>query len=224
MSSAAGAAPVRTLTARHVQLLRAAFAAIAALMITFSPDHSSTVGMSVFGGFTVAVGIMYAVAAWLVRDHRRIYIALGAISLIAGAASGAPVLHTTPGFFTTVMVWAAVSGIVELIWGIRLRGRDETARDSIVVGSLNLVLIVALLLVPMRYAWDYTIDDAGTFTLTGITLAVGIFGAYAAIVAVFLAIAGFSPRAEEPADAPDGAGSESASTTNTPSTSEASRD
>ena len=32
------------------------------------------------------------------------------------------------------------------------------------------------------------------FTLTGITIGVGIFGAYAAIVAVYLAIAGFSPR------------------------------
>ena len=37
-----------------------------------------------------------------------------------------------------------------------------------------------------------------TFTLTGIIIGVGIFGAYAAIVAVYLAIAGLSPRKTAP--------------------------
>ena len=53
----------------------------------------------------------------------------------------------------------------------------------------------ALLAVPTQYALQYTVDDAHqTFTLTGITIGVGIFGGYAAIIAVYLAIAGFSPR------------------------------
>ena len=47
---------------------------------------------------------------------------------------------------------------------------------------------------PSTYALRYSIAQAGSFTLTGITLAVGIFGAYAAIVSVFLGIAGLSPR------------------------------
>lgn len=224
MSSAAGTAPARTFTVRHVQLLRAAFAAIAALMIAFSADHSAAVGMSVFGGFVIAVGIVWVIAAWLIRGHRPIFTWLAIISLIAGAVSGAPALHTTPGFFFTVMAWAAASGTVELIWGIRMRGRDETARDAVTVGGASLLLIVALLLVPMRFAWDYTIDEAGTFTLTGITLAVGIFGAYAAIVAVFLAIAGFSPRVDTRTAVTVDNDSEPADATNSPSTSEASRD
>ena len=41
-------APARAFTVRHVQLLRALFAAAAAVMITFSPDHSAAVGLSVF--------------------------------------------------------------------------------------------------------------------------------------------------------------------------------
>ena len=40
MSSAAAS---RTFEVRHVQLARAAFAALAAIMITFSPDHSAVV-------------------------------------------------------------------------------------------------------------------------------------------------------------------------------------
>ena len=58
---------------------------------------------------------------------------------------------------------------------------------------------LGLLLVPTQYALRYTIEDANaTFTLTGIIIGVGIFGAYAAIVAVYLGIAGFSPRRGAP--------------------------
>ena len=56
------AASARTLDVRHLQLARAAFAAIAAIMVTFSPDHSSAVGLAVFSGFAIATGIVFAVA------------------------------------------------------------------------------------------------------------------------------------------------------------------
>ena len=68
------------------------------------------------------------------------------------------------------------------------------------------MLGLALLLVPTQYALEYTIEDANaTFTLTGIIIGVGIFGGYAAIVAVYLGIAGFSPRKPLPVttEAPD---------------------
>ena len=62
------------------------------------------------------------------------------------------------------------------------------------------MLGIALLVVPGQYVLDYYIPDADqTFTLTGIAIAVGVFGAYAAIVAVYLAIAGLSPRRDAPA-------------------------
>ena len=65
------------------------------------------------------------------------------------------------------------------------------------------LLGVVLLFVQPAYALDYTIEEAHqTFTLTGITIGVGLFGGYAAIVAVYLGIAGFSPRPADPEDAP----------------------
>ena len=74
-------------------------------------------------------------------------------------------------------------------------GPISESRDAVVIGIITLILGLALLVVPTQYALQYTIDEAReTFTLTGITIGVGIFGAYAAIVAVYLAIAGFSPR------------------------------
>ena len=60
---------------------------------------------------------------------------------------------------------------------------------------MGILIGLGLVAVPVQYALTYTIEEAGqTFTLTGITIAVGIFGGYAAIVAVYLGIAAFSPR------------------------------
>ena len=44
----------RTFEVRHVQLGRALFAAVAAIMITFSADHSAEVGLAVFSGWAIA--------------------------------------------------------------------------------------------------------------------------------------------------------------------------
>ena len=113
-------------------------------------------------------------------------------------------------FFVIVIAWAlAVSGLAETASmgarGLRraARGLPKTdadarteSRDGLTVGILTLILGLGLLFVPadVRAATTRSRMPVATFTLTGITIAVGVFGAYAAIVAVYLAIAGFSPR------------------------------
>lgn len=216
MTSASSA---RTFDVRHVQLARAAFAAIAALMITFSPDHSAAVGMAVFSGFAIATGLVLVLSVWLVYPAGRRWppATLGAVTLVAGMAGGLAPLRTITGFFVTVIAWALISGAVELIAGsLGLRGRSERrdivpgvadarpeipqaprteSRDAVVVGAITAILGIAMLFVQPGYALDYVIEEAHQrFTLTGVTIGVGIFGGYAAIVAVYLGIAGFSPR------------------------------
>ncbi|MBS1673564.1 MAG: acyl-CoA synthetase [Actinobacteria bacterium] len=201
----------RPLPLRYVQLLRALFAAVAALMITFSADHSAIVGLSVFSGFALVSGLIYIIAAWLAMPEgwRWPYVLLAVVSVLTGMAGGVPAWRSTPLFFVVVIAWGALTGTVELVAGIRARrlaaaGRmpkHDSARDAILTGSLGLALAVGLLCVPTTYALTYSIAEAGSFTLTGITLAVGIFGAYAAVVAVFLGIAGLGPRAREEAPA-----------------------
>lgn len=239
------------LAVRHLQLLRALFAALAAGMITFSSDHSAAVGLAVFSGFAIATGLIFAIAAWLTypTGRRAPVVALALVTLVAGMVTGVAGWRTTAMFFVGVIAWATLTGIIELVAGWRTlrRARREAdaagepadaetpvvsdegaarrrsalpapwipanapvilpvsaqerseARDGVVVGILSLVLAVALLLIPAGYRLDYVIDGAGEFSLTGVTIAVGVFGGYAAIVAVYLAIAGFSPRRTEPA-------------------------
>lgn len=195
----------RAFDVRHLQLARAAFAALAAVMVTFSSDHSAALGLAVFSGFALATGLVFALSAWLVfpRDERMVPVLLASVSIIAGLVSSVGAWRTTGVFFAVVIAWALVSGLIELLGALRDRkaGRTAGARDGVLIGILGLVLAVVLLLTPMQYALDYDITGAGSFTLTGITIAVGLFGGYAAVVAVFLAIAGFSPRRPEPVPA-----------------------
>ena len=201
----------RTFEVRHVQLARAFFAALAAVMITFSPDHSASVGLSVFSGFAIATGLVLLLSVWLVfpAGRRGPAILLGAFTVVAGMVGGFPALRSTTLFFVLVIAWALVTGIVEFAVGIARR-RDPHARDAILMGALTIALGVALLFVSPGYSLDYVIEQAGEYTLTGISIAVGVFGGYAAIIAVFLAIAGFSPR--RPVERQDAAAAESVRT------------
>lgn len=205
----------RTFEVRHVQIARAMFAAIAAIMITFSPDHSAQVGLAVFSGFAIATGLVYLLSVWLVYPEGRRWPAalLGILTLLAGMATGIGAWRTDEVFFIAVIAWAIATGLVELIVGWRgLRPRTvrpeqerfaappmprSEARDALTIGIVTLVLALGLALVQPGYALDYYIEEAHQgFTLTGITIGVGIFGGYTAIVAVYLGIAGFSPRAQ----------------------------
>lgn len=191
-------APARAFEVNHVQLGRALFAAVAAVMVTFSPDHSAPVGLAIFSGWAIATALILLIGAWLAypRDRRTTPVALGALTLVAGMIGGLPGLRTTTVFFVVVIIWAVLTGIIELASGLRGRraGHDD-ASDAILIGALTLALGLGLLLVNPAYSLEYFIKEAdATFTLTGIVIGVGIFGGYAAIVAVFLGIAGFSPR------------------------------
>lgn len=190
-------APARAFTMRHVQLLRALFAAVAAVMITFSSDHSAPVGLAVFSGFVFVTALVQVLAAWLVvpAGSRWSYVLLAALGVVAGMVSGIPDWRSDNLFFIVVSSWAILSGGIELLAGLRARrSGDVLARDAITVGAFGVLLGVVLLLIPAGFVQEYTIEKAGTFLLSGIILGVGMFGGYAAIVAVFLGIAGLTPK------------------------------
>lgn len=196
-------APASAFTMRHVQLLRALFAAVAATMITFSSDHSAAVGLSVFSGFVLVTALVQILAAWLVlpAGNRWSYVALAVVGIIAGMASGVPAARSEDLFFIVVSAWAIISGGIELLAGIRSRGdADRLSRDAITVGALGIVFGIALLLIPSGFLHEYTVAEAGTGVLSGIIIGVGILGVYTAIVAVFLGIAGLTPKKVDAAE------------------------
>ncbi|RLP73080.1 hypothetical protein D9V29_03500 [Mycetocola manganoxydans] len=179
-----------------VAVARALVAAVAGLVITFSPDHSASLGLSVFGGFAVLTALVHlAGSRTLDADTvtRRSFVAQGILSLAAGvlALILAPI-GGQPAFFAIVLLWALLTGALELYSGFHLRGRSALARDWMTIGGVTVLLAVAFLLVPQGLDQHFTGPDGVERSLTASIVSVGTFGAYAAIVAVLLAIGGFS--------------------------------
>lgn len=185
-------------TPRHVALGRAAAAAIAAIMITFSGDHSAALGLSVFSGFAVMTALVWVLAAWLVvpSGQRTTPIALALITGVVGIVAGGSE-RTSALLVWLIVGWALVTGVLELIQGLRTRGADRViARDQITVGALTILLAGITAFLPLIPDQPYFIEEAGqSYTLTSTIIVVGVFGGYAAILAVYLAIVGFSPAA-----------------------------
>ncbi|QDZ15426.1 HdeD family acid-resistance protein [Humibacter ginsenosidimutans] len=173
------AAPERVSPDRYwiVALVRAVVALIAGGFVTFDADHSPHVGLLVFGAFTLLGGIVVGVGGLLLKDAmvKWLFVAQGAFGVVVGVAALA--LHGTGlgVLLYGVSVWAALTGFAELYSGLRSRHRSDSARDWMVVGGLTAVLALVFLAIP---------PDS--------VLAVGLFGAYAVIVGVYLGIGAFT--------------------------------
>ena len=175
-------------------LIRAIPAAVLAIGITFSADHSAGLGLAWLGGFAIATGLVIAVGS--LSTLRGIQRALptaqgvaaiaGGVAAIGGSSAGLPFLVG----LTAVLFF--VTGAIELVAGLLSRGTAHPARDWIFLGAASVVFALAVLLVPVDYSQAITIPDAVVPNLTASVIVVGMLGAYAAIAAVYLVIAGLS--------------------------------
>lgn len=188
-----------------VQLVRATLAVVAGLVVTFSADHTARFGLIVFGLFALTTGLVLGWGSVRIdaRAHRAISFLLAAVSVLCGIAALA-LNATGPGtLFLLIILFGATTGFLELYLGIRARGHDQIARDWLTVGIMTALLALAVLLVPADYALPWSAENTGS-TVTGILtsqiIVVGIFGAYAILVGVYLAIAGLSSRWTNTAD------------------------
>lgn len=160
-----------------VALVRAVVALLAGGFVTFDPEHSARVGLIVFGSYALLTGIVVGIGAFVQKDAltKWFFVAQGALGVVVGAAAlvlnGAGLAALLYG----VSVWALLTGFAELYCGLRNRRRSASARDWMVVGALTVVLALVFLFIP---------PDS--------LLAVGLFGAYAVIVGVYVGIGAFT--------------------------------
>jgi uncharacterized membrane protein HdeD (DUF308 family) len=196
---------------------RAGLALVLGLAITFTSGHTAEFGLVAFGVFALLWGALLLVG-WVgpraAAEGRTAFRAAGIVSLVAGLAA---LLVPGGGIAYLVWVlsgWAIVTGALELVTGLRARGRVAGAGDWIVVGALTVVLGVLALVIPPDIADSFRGDKGVEGLLTSPIIIVGMLGAWAVIAGVLQAIAAASPRlatrvaspATEPAPA-SGAGS-----------------
>ncbi|WP_460948034.1 hypothetical protein [Okibacterium endophyticum] len=181
-------------------IARAIVAAITALVITFSPDHSAARGLAVFGCFaavsaivTLSLGVRPIRAD---RVGRSMLIAQAALSVVAAvvalvfAAQPSPL----PALYAVIIIWALITGALELYSGLHARRTAYSAvsRDWMIAGTLTILLAVAYLLVPPGLNQQYGGIENVEGALTASVVVVGVLGAYAAILAVHFIIGGLS--------------------------------
>lgn len=167
-------------------LLRAAPALVVGLIITFTANHSPALGLSMVGAFGLATAVTLTISRLLLSAGEPLRTLHGGLAVVAGVVGilALVVLGVMGAGLAMLLLlvggYAVLAGGLELVWGIRLRGRHLFARDAIVVGIATLALAVVLALVG---------DPVS---------AVGFFGAYAVMLAVFLLIAGLSLKWSTP--------------------------
>ena len=180
-----------------VAVIRAIPLAGAALWITFTSNHSAAFGLLVFGIFGLVSGVTVGLLAWFRLDNSRVrpfFIAQGAVSLVAGLIALLFRQGGTPYLFFIITLFAAITGFLELYSGLRTRKRWVASTDWISVGGFTVVAALVFLVIPPGFSQSFKDPDGVTRVLDSAVVAVGVFGAYAAIVAVFLLIAGLSAK------------------------------
>jgi hypothetical protein len=184
-----------------VPIARAAPAAAAAIIITFTGAHSAALGFIVFGGFAVLAGLAIGVLNARAPEPavtRSILVAQGAVTVVAGLFA----LFLMAGEVSTLMVilttWAAITGFLELYVGLRTRGANASSRDWVFVGALTAVFAIAVLFVPPGLDQSFSGQNNVSGVVTASVVVVGAFGVYVAILAVYLVIAGLSLKWVKP--------------------------
>lgn len=182
-------------------LARAVPALIAAAVITFSPDHSPWMGLTVFGGASLLGGILVAFEAIGIQRHPTrgltfargvLTAAAGAIALVLAAVHG--LAAPASALILLVAAWALVTGVIELIAGWRARRLGPLGRDAFATGALTLLLGLLVAIVPPDLRIEYGGVEQVEGALTASTQAVGLIGAYFALLGVLLIIEGLTLR------------------------------
>jgi uncharacterized membrane protein HdeD (DUF308 family) len=162
-----------------VPVARAIPLIVTALLITFSPNHSSQVGLLAYGILAVVSGALLAVLSWRTLTERSLRVTF-LIQGISGVVFGGLALAVNGGGLGFLLFCAtmnsAIGGFLELYAGLR-HTKHPASRDWAVVGALTVVFALVLIFFP-----------------TDPVFVVGMLGAYSAIVGLLLVIGGLSLR------------------------------
>ena len=179
----------------YVPLARAVPAAAMAVLITFSADHSARMGLLGFGMFAVLSGLVLALLSSRPLGpgvQRSVFVGQGVLTVLAGLVA---LIWPNAGlgfFLFLLSLWAALSGFLELYAGLRSRGRHAASRDWLFIGGLTVVLAIVVLVIPPDMQEQFSGENGVSGVLSTSIIVVGCLGAYGAIAAVYLVIAGLS--------------------------------
>lgn len=163
-------------------LWRAVPAIVAAAIITFSRNHSSVVGLSIFAGYAIVVSLIMFVSIARVPlsgSDRNLFGVQAVVTFTTGVIALTNLGSGLSALVLVLSIWAALTAALELYAGYRHPDR-AVARERLTIGGFTGLLAIAVSLFPVNDIY-----------------AVGLFGAYGAILGVYLIIAGVSLRSDD---------------------------
>lgn len=201
-----------------VPIARAVPLAGLALAIAFTAKHSPHFGLLAFGTFAIVNAFVLGSLAWRrlgLSRTRPYFITQSVVSLVLGIVALAANAGSVGFLFLVVTAFAAITGLLEVYSGLRTRRRFVASTDWLVIGGLTVITAIVYLVIPPEYSQSFKDPDGVVRVLDSSVVVVGIVGAYAAVAAVYLVIAGLSAKwgtqAETPAAASDAVPAESES-------------
>lgn len=180
-----------------VPIARAVALAVLALVVAFTAEHSPRFGLTSFGIFALVNALVIGFLAWRRLDQRSMrasFLAQAAVSAVLGIVSLAFSSSSIGFLFLVLTAFAAITGLLELLSGVRSRRRFVASTDWLIIGGLTVATAIVFLLVPPEYRQSFRDPDGVTRVLDSSVVIVGVLGAYAAIAAVYLVIAGLSSK------------------------------
>jgi uncharacterized membrane protein HdeD (DUF308 family) len=163
-----------------VSFVRSATSLAVGLTIAFTPAHTAQFGLVTFGVMALVTSVTLGVLAVGLESSTRargLHIWQSLVSLVVGALAVG--LSTTGTLFLlwAIVLWSLLVGVSELFAGWRLPSGSSLRGDWIVQGTMTVLLALVVL--------SQSADSVAV---------VGFVGAWAIIMGVYLAIAGFSAR------------------------------
>jgi uncharacterized membrane protein HdeD (DUF308 family) len=178
----------------YLGLARAVPAIVLAMVITFSADHSPLLGLIVFGAFALVSGLWTAVVA-ISRMRpgtlRLVVLCHATVAVLTGVAALA-VPGGGYGYFVLLLsAYLAICGFLELYLALRAGAQSPARRDWVFTGGMSVALSITALVIPATFFQPFSVEGVEGAVTASVAL-VGLFGAYLAVIGIYLTIAAFS--------------------------------
>jgi uncharacterized membrane protein HdeD (DUF308 family) len=163
-----------------VSFVRASTLLAVGLAIAFTAGHTAQFGLITFGLMALVSSVTLGVLAVGLESSTRargLHIWQSLVSLVVGALAVGLSTSGTLFLLWVIVLWSLLVGVSELFAGLRLPAGSALRQDWIVQGAMTVLLALVVL--------SQSADSVAV---------VGFVGAWAMIMGVYLAIAGFSAR------------------------------
>jgi uncharacterized membrane protein HdeD (DUF308 family) len=163
-----------------LELTRALTLLILGLVIAFTPGHTATFGLFVFGAFVVLTAVTLGSVVWGVpqpSQAKGLHLWQALVSLVVGAMTLALNQAGIVLLLWAIVLWALLTGVAEAFAGWRMPKGHGLRKDWLAQGAMTIILAVVVVLQPA--------DSVAV---------IGFLGAWAIIQGVYASIAGLSRR------------------------------